>query len=431
MKGSTWHDPDDDTYVVPTSSQRRAKARKIGGDETNMLSGSAYQDHLREVHNSIQNPAVISWVFKAKKRKKNALLKITQEDAEEEYINKETGQELTLSTAAATQENTILKAGNIEITRLPDLLPKAKSTIRALRFHTFLPLALTAGYDKTLRIHEVKSGKLRSSVHLENFPVEDAAFTSHGTQITAIGPCKSIVEYDLASGHVELIKGVNGRRFDRKYTALTVGHIDQREVVAMAAVGTGTILVCDSMTKQLIRSVKMNGIATSVAFHSNEPILVTADRDGFVYEWDLVTGRCMNSMQDHSLLSVSALATGHETIAAGSRTGYVNLYSLESRSLLENPIRSYKNLTTAATAIKYHPSRSLLCIASKWKRNALRLIHLPSKSVFDNWPTYKTPLLSPTAVDFSGCGKYLGIGNETGQTLLYQLDYFANMQPSS
>lgn len=47
-------------------------------------------------------------------------------------------------------------------------------------------------------------------------------------------------------------------------------------------------------------------------------------------------------------------------------------------------------------------------------------VHLPSQTVFCNWPVRRTPLGYVTAVDISPHSKYLAIGNAKGRVLLYR-----------
>ena len=59
------------------------------------------------------------------------------------------------------------------------------------------------------------------------------------------------------------------------------------------------------------------------------------------------------------------------------------------------------------------------------ERDALRLVHLPSCTVFSNWPTSKSPLHYVHCAAFSpGCG-FLAIGNAKGKVLLYRLPHYA------
>jgi len=51
---------------------------------------------------------------------------------------------------------------------------------------------------------------------------------------------------------------------------------------------------------------------------------------------------------------------------------------------------------------------------------------MPSKTVFGNWPTSKTPLHYVTAVNFSPNSGYLCVGNDRGRALLYRLQHYEN-----
>jgi hypothetical protein len=56
-------------------------------------------------------------------------------------------------------------------------------------------------------------------------------------------------------------------------------------------------------------------------------------------------------------------------------------------------------------------------MGSKWKIDALRLVHLPSCTVYSNWPTGKTPLGRVSAVAFGEDaeeGLCLVVGNDKG-----------------
>lgn len=47
-------------------------------------------------------------------------------------------------------------------------------------------------------------------------------------------------------------------------------------------------------------------------------------------------------------------------------------------------------------------------------------VHMPSLSVFSNWPTRKTPFSYVSAFDLSPQSRYLAIGNDKGKVLLYR-----------
>ncbi len=66
----------------------------------------------------------------------------------------------------------------------------------------------------------------------------------------------------------------------------------------------------------------------------------------------------------------------------------------------------------------------ILAMASRMKKDALRLVHLPSCTVFSNWPTSRSPLGYVHSLAFSPGGGYLAIGNAKGRTLLYRLHHY-------
>ncbi len=68
----------------------------------------------------------------------------------------------------------------------------------------------------------------------------------------------------------------------------------------------------------------------------------------------------------------------------------------------------------------------MLLTYSKWKKNAIRLVHIPSYTVFSNWPNFKTNLKFVTAAAFSANGRYLGVGNDAGNVYLYNLRHYNN-----
>lgn len=66
----------------------------------------------------------------------------------------------------------------------------------------------------------------------------------------------------------------------------------------------------------------------------------------------------------------------------------------------------------------------MLAFASRMKRDALRLAHLPSLTVFSNWPTGRSPLHYVHSLDFSPRCGLLAIGNAKGRALLYRLHHY-------
>jgi U3 small nucleolar RNA-associated protein 18 len=110
---------------------------------------------------------------------------------------------------------------------------------------------------------------------------------------------------------------------------------------------------------------------------------------------------------------VVTLFEGSARAAAGGKEGLT-------------PLRSVMNLVTKVTATAFHPSGQLMAIASEEKKDHMKLVHLPSCTVFSNWPTERTPLGRVSCMDFSSGGAYLAVGNKKGRVLLYKVNHFSS-----
>jgi U3 small nucleolar RNA-associated protein 18 len=87
------------------------------------------------------------------------------------------------------------------------------------------------------------------------------------------------------------------------------------------------------------------------------------------------------------------------------------------------PLRALDQLTTPVSHLAFSPCGQALCVASRWKRDALRLVHLPTASVFRNWPTAATPLGRVSAVAWGEVAGELRlvVGNEAGRVMCWEV----------
>jgi hypothetical protein len=130
-------------------------------------------------------------------------------------------------------------------------------------------------------------------------------------------------------------------------------------------------------------------------------------------------------------------------LAVGGESGVVSVYDMLSTSATDGTapikVKDVMNLTTKVSSMSLHPSGKLLAIGSDQKKDQLRMVHLPSCSVYGNWPTSRTPLGKVRCVDFSqGChsllssrltdfltavdGSYLVQGDHRGKAYLYRIE---------
>jgi U3 small nucleolar RNA-associated protein 18 len=82
------------------------------------------------------------------------------------------------------------------------------------------------------------------------------------------------------------------------------------------------------------------------------------------------------------------------------------------------------NLHTSVDYMKFNPDGQILAMSSRREKDSLKLLHVPTQTVFSNWPTTKTPLSYVWSMDFSPASKYMAIGNDKGKCLLYKLSHY-------
>ncbi len=166
-----------------------------------------------------------------------------------------------------------------------------------------------------------------------------------------------------------------------------------------------------------------------------------AGGDGVVHTWDLRTRRCLDRQIDEGCLNSTALTCSNSgsLFATGSSSGVVNVYDRLQSSKAEvqanrpvaarsaSPLHTFMNLTTTIDSLAFSPDSQVLAMGSRMKKDSLRLVHVPSYTVFKNWPTSRTPLGYIHSLCFSPKGGFLAAGNAKGKVLLYRLHHYAEI----
>ena len=90
-------------------------------------------------------------------------------------------------------------------------------------------------------------------------------------------------------------------------------------------------------------------------------------------------------------------------------------------------LKSFKNLQTPVTALEFNSSSEILAMASNIMSNAVKLAHVPSLSVFPNFPEFAPKgIQAVRQIGFSPNSGYFHIGNSNGNALLYRLKHYEN-----
>jgi U3 small nucleolar RNA-associated protein 18 len=302
---------------------------------------------------------------------------------------------------------------------------RSNSEINSVQFHQNGQLMLTAGLDRRLRLFQVdgKRNPKVNSIFLEDCPIYKAYFMPDGSEIILAGRRKFFYSYDLVSNSVNRSGPLTGR--DEKSLESFEVSPDSKTI---AFVGNdGYILLVSSKTKQLVGTLKMNGTLRSLAFAENGTQLLSSGGDGKVYHWDIGTRKCIHVGVDEGSLAVTSLSVSPDSslFCTGSSSGIVNIYKRdEFLGGKRKPLKIVKNLTTEVNEMKFNHDAQILAICSSMKSKAVRLVHVPSGSVFSNWPSGN--LGHARCLDFSPSSGFLTLGNTEGHVLLYKLHHYQN-----
>jgi U3 small nucleolar RNA-associated protein 18 len=171
----------------------------------------------------------------------------------------------------------------------------------------------------------------------------------------------------------------------------------------------------------------MNGSCQAVAFSKDEKIMYSAGDQAEIYQWDIGMRKCIGRVQDTGAFNTTSLALSPSgnLLATGSKMGSINFYSIDEGGISEAPFKSLMNLTTSITHLDFNHTGELLSFSSRWKKNAIKLAHIPSYTVFQNFPGVAPGVLKyPFSGGFSHKSQYYACGNDEGKCHLFELDHF-------
>ncbi|KAK4703047.1 U3 small nucleolar RNA-associated protein 18, partial [Phenoliferia sp. Uapishka_3] len=456
---AAWHDPADENLTVSLKDVKRL--RKLRNDATeDIVGGPEYEGRLRRQFEKL-HPAP-AWAVDArrkimKKRARAAKESGDEDDADEDKSDdgesddaEEEVANLFRTTGGKPKAGRrgLLKAGDIDIDRVRDANQAEVSSgnVVSVGFHPRAQVLFSATSDRRLRLFQIDGtdNPLLQTLHVPELPITTAAFHPSGSSILLTGARPFFMSYDLQTGQVIrsprglLTGGLGGSdrassggmggmerfAFSHDGEMLAVG--GRRGYVHLVDWGSGGV----GNGGQVVGEVKMNVAVKGIAWQKGGKELLTLGEDSEVYVWDVGTRRCVQRWRDDGGFGACGLATDSrdQYSAVASSTGIVNIYDQTTASTTQGTerkaLRAVGNLTTAVTSMKFNHDSQLLALASRTNKDQLKLVHLPSATVFANWPTQSTPLHHVTAVDFSKGSEWLAIGNGRGKVLLYTLKHY-------
>jgi len=405
LPSAAWSDPDDAVLQVPLVGDRHKKRLR---QDDSQVTGQEYERLLRKRFLKLNGSA--HWAA------------LDPSEAQPSDSEEDVGE--VASTRNPVVASTGLQARTLDIKRLRELpllaagQKKAPSAVEALQFHPTSELLLTAGRDKTLRLFAVdgEENPKVASYYFKNYPILDAKFTPAGDQVLMTSSSSQIWGLDVSSG--EPFEMRSPHRSAPRCLAMGPGSTNERSSHMYGFLGdAGAMSLCDIKTKHTIRTFRMSSSGIALVFAPHQACLYSADEECNIYEWDITSGRCRQKVKEQWTVRIQHLAVSaadKPKLAVGSATGNIDFFELGA-SLSREPDHSIGNLTTRIDALRFNADGQILAAASRLKPGALKLVHTGTMSVFQNWPTQRTPLHRVSALDFSSDGGMLAVGNEAGR----------------
>ncbi|THH10581.1 hypothetical protein EW145_g1239 [Phellinidium pouzarii] len=457
-KRSAWVDADDAALNVSLAQSTRLRKLRDAPAE-DVVGGTQYEARLRREFERI-NPAP-AWASSARKKVRGERKRRDGvEDGDEGDIMSEVGDEgggldelLTSTVGVLTSEKgSRLEKGVIGIERLRDAnqSAKAEGEIKALSFHPSprVPVLMTASVDRRVRLFNVDghTNPHLQTLHIPELPVTNAAFHPSGFSILLTGSRPFYYTFDLQSGATTRsprgLWGSNPAQSSSKEAdmGMELCAFDPSGSFLAVAGRRGYVHLVDWRAggAQVVGSVKMN-VGVQAMWWNRRPgldgagELMTLGNDAEVYVWDVGERRCVKRWKDEGGYGATVMSgdSSGRYLSIGSKSGLVNVYgedaSISTWSATPKASKTLQNLTTSISTLRFNHDSQLLAIASKVKKDQMRLVHLPSLTAYSNWPTSSTPLGHVTAIDFSPGSDYIAVGNNRGRTLLYHLSHFGKL----
>ena len=217
----------------------------------------------------------------------------------------------------------------------------------------------------------------------------------------------------------------------------------------IALIGTskkiGTVNILSAQTTQWLCQAQIegrNGVADIAWWRTGDGLCILS-KGGAAIEYSVTERRALTRWRDEGIVNPTVIALGGTVkstpltpahalgadryLAIGLASGIVCVYDRSAWTEPDRipahpqPVRSLEQLTTAISHVLFADDGQMLVIASRWKRDALRLVHLPSCTVYPRWPAAGTPLGRISAVALAPGGRMLAVGNEQGKVRMWEI----------
>jgi U3 small nucleolar RNA-associated protein 18 len=367
------------------------------------------------------------------------------------------------SNTSRTTKRRKLRPETLDIQRTRDIPDTHKAGVSSLAFHPHQPILLSSSTSSVMYLHQIDAAAhpvpnpALTSVQVKRTDLRRAAFVGPlGDEVVFAGRRRYFHSWNLSSGTVKKVSKIQGHQKEQRtmerFRVSPCGRY--LALVASDKKSGGMLNIVSVGSMQWIAQARIDGRGgvADFAWWADGEGLTIAGKDGQVAEWSMATRRTVGIWRDEGSIGGTVMALGgrggpaelggDRWVAVGSNSGVLNVYDrneLLARAptgkqaakadataaveikKLPAPTRSFEQLTTSISVVTFAPDGQLLAFGSFHKKDALRLVHLPSCTVYRNWPTEQTPLGRITAVAFSAGSDVLAVGNDVGKIRLWEI----------
>lgn len=472
-----WEDSDDDRLTVSLAGVKQLrKLRQSEADD--IVSGTEYARRLRQQYLRL-NP-LPPWAKESSSSDKKARRRRRSSAASSGSDSAGSGSELSggdddddltalplerflrdvsaINGDGGRRKKRKLRPEVIDIQRTRDIPDAHRGPVDSLSFHPHHPVLLSSSTSSILYLHHINPtahptpNPQLTSVQVRSVPVRRSAFLHpSGDEIVFAGRRRFFHSWNLSTGLVRKVTKIQGHQQEQKTMERFRLSPDgtHMALIATSRKGGGMLNIVSMSSMQWVAQVRLDsrgGIADFVWWRDGQGITILG-KDGQVAEWSLVTRRTVGIWRDEGSIGGTVMAMGGRDgpkgiggdrwVALGSNSGVLNIYdrnqllvaaaaggdaAVEIKPQPE-PARRCEQLTTPITAVTFSPDGQLLAFGSQHKKDALKLVHLPSCTVYRNWPTEQTPMGRVTAVTFgkTNDADVLAVGNDVGKIRLWEI----------
>ena len=364
---AAWEDEDDPAVLVKDVTATYKKAVGAHGEQEG--SREQYSKHVaRKFKSVVGQPA---WA---------SLDRAEDEDSDDEFFRETTD----VVERGAKSEH--LQQGFLQFRKIKDMnywSHREGAVISCTEFHPNSTVALVAGNNGTVTLSQIdgKDNPKIQSINFNNFPIKTGKFSAGGNEFI-IGSKfhPHFFVYDMIAGQSTQVpwRNKSSEHNTAKFDISPDGKL-------LAFIGRfGYIHLVSSMSKEVVKSMKMNDWCQNVRFSRDGCHLYSVGEGGEVYIWDTRSQDCLAKFQDEGCVVGTAVDVSSHHLATGSSSGVVNIYSSNNHQLFKikimiiiilsasrltestqpKPDKAILNLTTQIDHLRFNNNGEMLAMSS-------------------------------------------------------------------